>query len=162
MALEIERKFLVDSMAFKDEAYKSLHIKQGFLCNHKKRVVRIRVCHDKGYITVKGKSRLKGLVRYEWEKIIPKKEAEELLLLCPKQPIEKIRYLVLFQGQKIEIDEFLAKNKGLIIAEIELNDLEESYKKPTWLGQEVTGQAKYYNACLSKNPYINWKKETLK
>ena len=162
MAIEIERKFLVTSIHFKKECFKKMHIKQGFLNSNKNRVVRIRVVDTKGYITIKGKSFDKGISRFEWEKEITKKEAEKLLLLSETIPIEKVRYFVKSGLHIFEVDEFLGKNNGLCIAELELTDVNESFKKPTWLGKEVTGKKKYYNSVLSKRPYCTWKKEASK
>lgn len=157
MAIEIERKFLVTSTDFKQESYQKDYIKQGFLNSHKKRVVRIRLKNNEGFLTVKGKSNKTGTSRFEWEKKINKIEAENLLELCEKGIIEKYRYLVTTENHVFEIDEFLGKNKGLIIAEIELNSESEVFSKPSWLGKEVTGKVKYYNSNLSKKPYSSWK-----
>jgi len=155
--IEIERKFLVNSEAFKDEAFNSYTIKQGFLNSDKERTVRVRLKKDKGYITVKGKSTTNGLSRFEWEKEIIKVEAESLLKLCEKGIIDKIRYEIKYGKHIFEVDEFFGENEGLVIAEVELNSEEESFKKPNWLGKEVTGEVKYYNSQLSKVPFIKWK-----
>lgn len=157
MGVEIERKFLVTSNDFKKESYQKTHIKQGFLNSNKKRVVRVRINNDKGFLTIKGKSNKTGTTRFEWEKEIDKKEAENLLSLCEKGVIEKYRYLVKINNHILEIDEFLNENKGLIIAEIELQYENEKFTKPFWLGKEVTGITKYYNSNLSKNPFNQWK-----
>lgn len=157
MPIEIERKFLVSSTDYKKECFKKAHIKQGFLNSDKYRVVRVRVIDELGYITVKGKSYDKGTSRFEWEKEISKSDAEKLLLLCETTPIEKIRYLVKNENHTFEVDEFLGDNLGLCIAEIELNTENESFKKPNWLGKEVTGKKKYYNSELSRNPHSTWK-----
>lgn len=155
--VEIERKFLVNSNAFKKEAFKSTRIIQGFLNTDKERTVRVRLKGDKGFITVKGKSNNSGLSRFEWEKEISKTDAESLLKLCEKGVIDKIRYEVKVGNHIFEVDEFFGDNKGLIIAEVELNSEDETFIKPDWLGQEVTGQIKYYNSQLSKLPYNTWK-----
>ncbi|MCH3883579.1 CYTH domain-containing protein [Tenacibaculum aquimarinum] len=155
MALEIERKFLVNSDRFKEEAYQKNYIKQGFLNSNKNRTVRIRIMDDKGFLTIKGKSNKSGTSRFEWEKEISKTEAVELFLLCEKGIIEKYRYLVKSEKHTFEVDEFLGKNDGLVVAEIELSSEEESFKKPSWLGKEVTGKKKYYNSNLSKKPFCN-------
>ncbi|MBZ9627277.1 CYTH domain-containing protein [Psychroflexus sp. CAK1W] len=154
---EIERKFLVSSDAFKKEAYKSTRISQGFLNSNKLRTVRIRVTDDKGFLTIKGKSSASGLSRLEWETEIPKEEAETLLELCEPGQIEKTRYYVNAGQHVFEVDEFYGKNQGLIVAEVELSSEEEVFEKPYWLGDEVTGDAKYYNSMLSKRPYTDWK-----
>lgn len=157
MTIEIERKFLVNSDAYKEEACNSYSIKQGFLNSHEERTVRIRLKKDKGYLTIKGKSSEDGLSRFEWEKEIPQTEAEALLELCEKGIIDKVRYEVKLGKHIFEIDEFFGDNEGLIIAEVELNSEKEDYKKPDWLGKDVTGDIKYYNSKLSKTPYKNWK-----
>ena len=155
--VEIERKFLVKSNAFKKEAFKSTRIIQGFLNTDKERTVRVRLKGDNGFITVKGKSNNSGLSRFEWEKEISKTDAESLLKLCEKGIIDKIRYEVKVGNHIFEVDEFFGDNEGLIIAEVELNSEDETFKKPDWLGQEVTGQIKYYNSQLSKLPFNTWK-----
>lgn len=154
--IEIERKFLVNSDAFKNEAFKKTRISQGFLNTHKERTVRVRLKGDKGFITVKGQSSKNGLSRFEWEKEIPKNEAESLLKLCEPTIICKIRYEVEVGNHIFEVDEFFQDNKGLVIAEVELNFENEVFEKPNWLGKEVTGHIKYYNSQLSKEPYKSW------
>lgn len=156
MAIEIERKFLVNSNDFKNEAHKKNYIKQGFLNSDKNRVVRVRIKDDVGFLTIKGKSNKSGTSRFEWEKEISKSEAEDLLNLCEKGTIEKYRYLVEVEHHMFEVDEFLGKNLGLLIAEVELSSENEHFTKPTWLGDEVTGISKYYNSNLSRNPYQRW------
>ncbi|WP_229724504.1 CYTH domain-containing protein [Winogradskyella forsetii] len=156
MAIEIERKFLVTSEAFKKEAFNSYAIKQGFLNSHKERTVRVRLKEDSGYLTIKGKSTANGLVRFEWEKEISKNDAEHLLKLCEEGIIDKIRYEVKYGNHIFEVDEFFGANEGLIIAEIELNSEIESFEKPKWLGNEVTGSVKYYNSQLSLYPFKDW------
>lgn len=155
MGVEIERKFLVISDDFKNKA-KKIYIKQGFLNSDKKRVVRIRVKDNTGFITIKGKSNENGTTRFEWEKEIDKAEAESLLNLCEKEIIEKYRYIVKIEQHFFEVDEFLGNNKGLRIAEIELSSENEDFIKPKWLGKEVTGISKYYNSNISKHPFKNW------
>lgn len=154
--LEIERKFLVKSEAYKALASKQYQIVQGFLNSNPERVVRVRIKDDKGFLTVKGKSDISGLSRFEWETEIPLADAESLLKICEKGIIEKIRYEVIFEGKTFEIDEFFGDNKGLTVAEVELDNKLETFKRPTWLDEEVTGQTKYYNSNLIENPYINW------
>ncbi|WP_178986982.1 CYTH domain-containing protein [Winogradskyella helgolandensis] len=154
--IEIERKFLVNSVAFKTEAHRSYTIKQGFLNSDKERTVRVRLKNDKGYLTVKGKSTANGLSRFEWEKDISKSEAEALLQLCEPGIIDKTRYEVKSNDHTFEIDEFYGDNEGLVIAEIELNSESENFEKPNWVGMEVTGDIKYYNSQLSKFPYKKW------
>jgi CYTH domain-containing protein len=154
--IEIERKFLVTSEVFKDEAQKSTRIIQGFLNTDPERTVRIRIKGESAFITVKGIGNASGTSRFEWEKEINIQEAEQLLLLCEKGVIEKIRYEIPLGNHTYEVDEFFGENKGLIIAEIELNDENEIFLKPDWLGEEVTGDQRYYNSQLSKKPYTLW------
>jgi len=155
--LEIERKFMVTSERFKEEAHSVTRIVQGFLNTHPERTVRVRVKEKQGFITIKGKSNEEGTTRFEWEKEVPVVEAKALLKLCEEELIDKIRYEVKVGDHIFEVDEFFANNEGLIIAEIELNSEIEKFAKPAWLGREVTGDLKYYNSQLSKQPYKNWK-----
>ncbi|WP_299618362.1 CYTH domain-containing protein [uncultured Tenacibaculum sp.] len=156
MSLEIERKFLVKNNSFKDEKHTKVYIKQGFLNSDKERVVRVRLKNDQGYLTIKGKSNTSGTTRFEWEKKIPQKEAQDLFELCEKGIIEKYRYLITIGNHTFEVDEFLDDNKGLLIAEVELSSESENFEKPEWLGKEVTGDIKYYNSNLSKLPFKDW------
>jgi len=155
--VEIERKFLVSSEAFKIEAYKSTRIVQGFLNSHSERTVRVRLKENQGYLTVKGLTSSDGVTRFEWEKEIAKTDAEALLTLCEKGIIDKIRYEVKVGKHIYEVDEFFGENEGLVMAEIELQHIDEPFEKPQWLGMEVTDQIKYYNSQLAKYPYKTWK-----
>lgn len=155
--VEIERKFLVRSEEFKTQATKKFRIIQGFLNTHPERTVRIRIRGDQAFLTIKGKSSKNGLTRFEWEKEIPVVEAEELMKLCEPGIIEKTRYLVEIEEHTFEIDEFFGENQGLIVAEIELHSENDIFEKPEWLGEEVTGELRYYNSQLIKNPFSNWK-----
>ncbi|WP_142784726.1 CYTH domain-containing protein [Changchengzhania lutea] len=154
--IEIERKFLVRSSAYKAEAFKNTRIIQGFLNTDKMRTVRVRIKGSSGFLTVKGISSKDGRSRFEWEKEISKTDAEALLKLCEDGVIDKIRYEVRLKNHIFEVDEFHGTNKGLVIAEVELNDEKETFTKPKWLGKEVTGTIKYYNSQLSKKPYSTW------
>ncbi|MFD2563822.1 CYTH domain-containing protein [Aquimarina rubra] len=154
--IEIERKFLVTSEMYKQEAKKSTLIVQGFLNTDPERTVRIRIKGKQGFITVKGIGNTSGTTRFEWEKEIPVNEAEALIKICEPGVIEKIRYEVSSGNHIIEVDEFLEDNKGLTIAEIELSDENETFIKPDWLGEEVTGNPRYYNSQISKNPFTEW------
>ena len=154
--LEIERKFLVKSDAFKTEAITEKRIVQGFLNTDPERTVRVRIKGDKGFLTIKWKSNRTGTSRFEWEKEIPIKEAEALLKLCEEGVIDKIRYNVPVAKHLYEVDEFFSDNEGLIVAEVELKDEDEEFVKPYWLGEEVTGDIKYYNSQLSKKPFKKW------
>ena len=155
--IEIERKFLVTSESYKNQAHAKIRIIQGFLNTHKDRTVRVRLKDDTGFLTVKGLSSKNGLSRFEWEKEITKDDAQELLNLCEPGVIDKIRYEIKTGNHIFEVDEFFGNNEGLIIAEVELESEKETFIKPEWLGEEVTGQIKYYNSQLSKQPYKTWK-----
>ena len=154
--IEIERKFLIVSDKYKEQAYKKTRIVQGFLNTHKERTVRVRIKGKEAYITIKGISNKEGSSRFEWEKKIAVEEAEQLIELCEPNLIEKIRYEIKVGNHIFEVDEFSAENKGLIVAEIELSEENESFDKPDWLGKEVTGDVRYYNSQLSRVPYKNW------
>lgn len=156
---EIERKFLVNNLKFKEEVVSSFEIAQGFLNTHAERTVRIRIKGNQGFLTIKGKSNESGTSRFEWETEIPVAEAKQLLKLCEKGIIEKIRYNIPSGNHTFEVDEFFGDNEGLIIAEVELQHENEAFKKPDWLGKEVTGQTPYYNSQLSKKPYKTWNHE---
>ncbi|WP_440879462.1 CYTH domain-containing protein [Tenacibaculum sp. C7A-26P2] len=156
MTFEIERKFLVSSKDFENQSFKKTHIKQGFLNSNKERVVRVRLKNNIGLLTIKGPSNIEGTTRFEWEKKINYSDAENLLDLCEEGIIEKIRYLVQVESHIYEVDVFLGNNKGLIVAEIELNSENEPFIKPNWLAEEVTGDEKYYNSNLSKLPFNKW------
>ncbi len=156
--VEIERKFLVRSNHYKVNATSEEKISQGFLNTAPERTVRVRIKGEKGFLTVKGKSNESGTSRFEWEKEIQKNDAEQLLRLCEPVILEKTRYEINVGKHVFEVDEFHWENKGLIVAEVELQDENESFEKPEWLGIEVTGDVRYYNSQLSKNPYAQWKK----
>ena len=149
---EIERKFLLKTIDFlKDKTGK--RITQGYLSTDPERTVRVRIKGDQGFLTIKGKSNDSGLSRYEWEKEITTQEAEELLQLCLPGVIDKTRYEIKIEQHIWEIDIFHGENNGLNLAEIELQSETETFSKPDWIGQEVTGDKRYYNSYLSKNPY---------
>lgn len=154
--VEIERKFLVISDVFKSDVLRQNHIAQGYLSSVPERAVRVRIKGEKGYLTIKGKTNETGLSRFEWEKEIPVTEAKELLQLCKKGVIEKIRYEIQVGQHVFEVDEFYGENEGLIMAEVELQSESEIFEKPIWLGEEVTNDSRYYNSYLSKNPFKNW------
>ena len=156
MAQEIERKFLVKNEDFKKEAMIETRIIQGYLSSIPERTVRVRVKDDKGFITIKGIGNASGASRYEWEKEIPVSEVEELLKICEPGVIDKTRFQVKAGAHIFEIDEFYGENNGLVVAEVELAAENENFIKPTWLGEEVTGDVKYYNSMLMKLPYTKW------
>lgn len=155
MAQEIERKFLVKG-EFKQQSIKATRITQGYLSSVPERTVRVRIKGDKGYITIKGIGSASGASRYEWEKEIPLSEVEQLLAICEPGVIDKTRYLVKSGDHTFEVDEFYGENEGLVVAEIELASEGEAFIKPEWLGVEVTGDARYYNSMLMKNPFKSW------
>lgn len=155
--IEIERKFLVNSDAFKKHASSEARIVQGFLNTQPERTVRVRIKGESAFLTVKGRSNSSGTSRFEWEKEIEVADAELLLELCEKGSIAKTRYEIPSGKHTYEVDEFHKENKGLIVAEIELSNENETFEKPDWLGKEVTGDIKYYNSQLSKKPYKTWK-----
>jgi adenylate cyclase len=155
MANEIERKFLVKG-SFKNLAIRETRIVQGYLSSVPERTVRVRIKGDKGFITIKGIGNASGASRYEWEKEIPKNEVEELLKICEPGVIDKTRYLVKATKHTFEVDEFYGENNGLVVAEIELASEDESFDKPEWLGEEVTGDTRYFNSMLMKNPFTKW------
>lgn len=162
MALEIERKFLVLNDLFKDEAYAALPIRQGYLCSSavSKCSVRVRVCGNQAFLTIKGRGNAGGMSRYEFEKEISVEEASELMLLSEPGMIEKTRYLIHAADgiHTWEVDEFCGDNSGLVVAEIELSSEDEPFSKPVWLGREVTGDPRYYNSALKTNPFKIWPK----
>lgn len=154
--IEIERKFLVENEAYKSEAIRVQTLTQGYLSTDPKRTVRIRICDKEAYITIKGETSKSGVSRFEWEKRIDIEEAQNLVLLCQRSIITKIRHHVRYGNHIFEVDEFLGDNVGLVVAEIELTDELESFERPNWLGKEVTGIKKYYNSQLSQNAFKNW------
>lgn len=157
---EIERKFLVNSEDYKTEAFHQYRITQGFLNTDPERTVRVRLKGDQGVLTVKGMSSEDGLSRFEWETEISSDEAHALLKLCEDGVIDKMRYEVRSGDHVFEIDEFFGANEGLVIAEVELKDEDEHFESPTWIGDEVTGDIRYYNSQISKSPFNTWKDNT--
>ncbi len=154
MGKEIERKFLVRSQEFKAFSEGILY-KQGYLHSDSQKVIRIRVYRDEAYITIK--SKVTGISRLEYEYPIPAGDANEILdKLCRKPFIEKYRYTCEYKGFTWEIDEFCGENQGLIIAEIELQREDQAFERPEWVGEEVTGDSRYYNSSLVSNPYTRW------
>jgi CYTH domain-containing protein len=157
MAVEIERKFLVTGRVWK-EGVKGVVYRQGYLNTDTERTVRVRIAGEQGFLTVKGKT--EGISRLEFEYSIPVDEAGQMLdRLCLATVIEKYRYRVSYRGKVWEIDEFLGANQGLVLAEIELESEEELFDPPPWLGREVSGESRFYNSSLSRNPYGTWSEE---
>jgi len=155
MSLEIERKFLVRG-EFSKNVTEATEIVQGYLSSSPGRTVRVRIRGEKGYITVKGKAGESGIDRFEWEKEIPVDDARELLKLCEPYPVEKTRYLVPSGAHLFEVDVFHGENSGLVMAEIELGSADEAFEKPPWLGEEVSGDPRFYNSSLSAKPFSCW------
>jgi CYTH domain-containing protein len=155
--LEIERKFLVKGDSYKQQAYDSSRIRQGYICSGHGRTVRVRIRDARGYLTIKGPSENGGLSRYEFEKEITLDEAEQLMKLCEPGMIDKTRWLVKSGLHTFEVDEFYGENEGLVMAEVELGSEDEPYEKPDFIGQEVTGDKRYYNSHLRLNPFSKWK-----
>lgn len=154
MGIEIERKFLIKSDSWRYEA-RGLRYLQGYLSRDKERTIRVRTIGDKGFLTIKGISR--GLVRTEYEYEIPYDDAREMLReLCEEPLIDKQRYRISYRDLIWEVDEFSGENQGLIFAEVELDDENQSLLKPPWIGKEVTGDPRYFNSNLVKHPFSKW------
>lgn len=158
MAQEIERKFLVKD-DFIGQAGESILIIQAYLSLDKERTVRIRIQNEQAFLTIKGKSNVSGLSRYEWEKEIDQSEAKELLKLAIGSSIEKIRYRIPVGNHVFEVDVFSGENEGLVLAEVELQSEAEVFEKPEWLGKEVSGDPRYYNSNLVLNPFNKWREK---
>lgn len=152
MAIEIERKFLVKGNAWRSAPL--TYFSQGYLNSDKARTVRVRIAGEQAFLTVKGLSQ--GASRTEFEYRIPMADAQQLLSLCEQPLIEKHRYHIPYGGFVWEVDEFLGDNLGLIVAEIELPHEDTSFAKPEWIGEEVTGDSRYYNSSLVKVPFARW------
>ena len=159
MGLEIERKFLVKG-DYKTQATSSTRIKQGYICSERGRTVRVRLRDTKAYLTIKGPSRDNGLSRYEFEKEITFDEALSLFALCEPGIVDKVRWLVPAGNHTFEVDEFFGDNAGLVVPEVELTRADEFFIKPDFIGKEVTGDRRYYNSQLRKNPFKNWNGQT--
>ena len=162
---ETERKFLVKDDSYKKMATGRIRMQQGYICRESGRTVRVRIAGERAWLTIKGASTDDGLSRYEWEKEIHADEAAELMKLCQgarstspaPAVIDKTRHIVPFEGHVFEVDEFHGANEGLTVAEIELENASEPFSRPEWLGEEVTGDRKYYNSMLIADPYSFWK-----
>ena len=133
-----------------------VNIVQGYISSARGRTVRVRIRDEKGYLTIKGASNASGTSRYEWEKELALSEAEELMRLCEPGIIDKTRYLVRSGKHVFEVDEFYGENEGLIVAEVELESEDEAFVKHDFIGEEVTGDIRYYNSQLMKKPYKMW------
>ena len=152
MGIEIERKFLINGDAWRSVS--PIYFCQGYLNRDKECTVRVRVFGDNACLTVKGIN--KGSTRSEFEYSIPKNDGQQLLQLCKQPLIEKNRFIVSYANKKWEVDEFLGSNKGLVIAEIELQSEDEIFELPPWVAEEVTNDARYFNSQLSIKPYTTW------
>lgn len=173
--IETERKFLVNGNGFKAEAVASHRMVQGYICRESGRTVRVRIADDRAYLTIKGAGDASGMSRLEWEMEINVSDARQLLTLCSEGIIDKTRYIVpasicidpesstcpygdrRAEERVWEIDEFYGDNEGLVMAEIELESIDERFVRPSWLGEEVTGDRRYYNSMLSVHPYSTWR-----
>lgn len=155
MAKEIERKFLTSSDSWRGEAGNGTKYRQGYLSTVKERTVRVRTINDQGFLTIKGIT--VGVSRAEYEYEIPASDADEMLTnLCEKPLIEKNRYKIERGGLTFEIDEFFGDNEGLTVVEVELQTEDQAFDRPSWLGQEVSGDPRYFNSNLTKHPYTKW------
>lgn len=156
MGKEIERKYLVKDSSWKEQAT-GIYYRQGYLSTVKERTVRVRTVGEKGFLTIKGVTT--GVTRSEFEYEIPAAEANQMLdNLCEKPIIEKLRAKIPFGGLVWEIDEFHGENDGLIVAEVELQEENQKFEKPAWVGEEVSGDPRYFNSNLIKHPFKNWTK----
>ena len=155
MATEIERKFLLRNDNWRKDVDSSVAIRQGYLAGTEKASVRVRIAGDRANINIK--SATLDVTRKEYEYEIPLNEANELLdTLCEGPLIEKTRYHVHHGSHLWEIDDFIGDNQGLVVAEVELDDVDENYERPDWLGEEVSDDPRYYNVCLVRHPYKDW------
>ena len=156
MSLEIERKFLVLNDSYKQQSFSHSHIQQGYITSERGRTVRIRIRDDHAYLTIKGPSMDGGLSRYEFEQEIPLEDGRQLMKLCEPGIIDKIRWLVQSGDHVFEVDEFFGDNEGLVMAEVELHTATEQVILPNFIGEEVTGDRRYYNSQLRNHPYKSW------
>jgi len=158
MGVEIERKFLVKGEPW--TAGQGTSCRQGYLVADPERTVRVRIAGNQGYLTIKGASQ--GACRSEFEYTIPLADAEQMLeKLCPKPQIEKVRYRIEYAGLIWDVDEFYGDNRGLVLAEIELDYEDQEVELPPWVCQEVTGESRFYNACLAERPISSWPSQEL-
>ena len=154
--IEIERKFLVLDDSYKQQATHSTRIMQGYISQDPDRTVRVRIKGEEGFITFKNRPNELGWSRYEYEVKISRADAEELMLLCVPPVIDKVRHYVPMGEVCVEVDEFLGDNEGLVLAEVELQSEQQTFTRPSFLGEEVTGDPAYYNVMLAQKPYKTW------
>ena len=155
MQIETERKFLVKDDGYKAQAVKTCRIRQGYIAHDSGRSVRVRIRDGQGILTIKGPFIGVGS-RPEWEKEISLEDAENLFSLCKPGGVDKTRWIIPAGERFFEVDEFHGENEGLVLAEIELGSEEEAFERPSWLGEEVTGDRRYYNGYLARNPFKTW------
>lgn len=156
MAIEIERKFLVRNNEWRTQVSQGIFYRQGYMSSTPACSIRVRSGGGKGFLNLK--SATLGVTRKEYEYPIPEQEANEMLdLFCERPLIEKTRYHVEHAGHTWEVDVFAGDNEGLIVAEIELDDADEVFELPSWAGEEVSHDPRYYNVCLVKHPYKDWR-----
>ncbi|MCF8205078.1 MAG: CYTH domain-containing protein [Methylotenera sp.] len=154
MGIEIERKFLVASDAWRAQAERATRFSQGYLSRDPARTVRVRIAGEQAFLTIKGATH--GATRAEFEYAVPVADAVALLAMCDGPVVEKVRHLCPCDDLTWELDEFLGANAGLVLAEIELEHEGQPFTRPGWLGEEVTGEARYVNANLAVNPFTRW------
>lgn len=155
LAIEIERKFTIKNDSWRQQIDKSQRYVQGYLAGNERTSVRVRIAGEQANINIK--SATLGIFRQEYEYPLPLEDAETMLTdLCEKPVIDKVRHFVTYAGKVWEIDEFSGENKGLIVAEIELNDIEEQFELPDWADKDVSDDKRYYNVSLVKHPYKDW------
>jgi len=155
MAEEIERKFLVNDDSWREQVFRQSKMSQGYLNDTQQSSVRVRVAGDQGYLNIK--SATLGVYRKEYEYAIPVEDANEILNELAQKPlIEKTRYYVKYAEHVWEVDVFEGDNAGLVVAEVELGSEDEPFERPPWIGEEVSGDPRYYNVCLAKHPYKSW------
>jgi len=155
MPTEIERKFLLKNDSWRKDADEGIHMVQAYMSSNDKSSIRIRIYGDSANLNIKSKTL--GIQRSEYEYPIPLEQAKEMLeSLCDKPYIEKTRFHVMHDGHKWEVDVFAGENEGLIVAELELESVDETFTRPDWLGEEVSDDPRYYNICLVNHPYKNW------
>jgi adenylate cyclase len=157
MGIEIERKFLLKNDSWRDHFTKKMELRQGYFSTSDDCTVRIRISDNEAWLTIKGKTR--NISRSEFEYLIPKEDAESMLLeLAAEDIVEKVRYFIDCEGSEWVVDEFHGRNRGLVVAEIELSSEDVICEKPEWIGKEVSSDYRYSNSNLSKKPYSRWKK----
>ena len=154
MGIEIERKFLVAGDGWRAQASSHTRFSQGYLSRDPARTVRVRIAGERAFLTIKGATT--GATRAEFEYAVPPADAQQLLAMADGPVVEKVRHLCVVGGMTWEVDEFLGANAGLVVAEIELQSEDQVFMHPDWLGDEVTGDARYVNANLAVQPFTRW------